>query len=47
MNYNKLVKEIKKQGITKLPGLLSVVAEQCIKKIFLLKMEWKDLLKIL
>jgi hypothetical protein len=32
MDYEDLVKEIKKQGITKLPALLIVVAEQCVKR---------------
>ena len=32
MEYIELVEEIKNQGVTKLPALLSVVLEQCIKK---------------
>ncbi|MFX0136533.1 MAG: hypothetical protein ACFFDN_23035 [Candidatus Hodarchaeota archaeon] len=35
MDYEDLVKEIKSQGITKLPALLIVVAEQCVaEKVF-------------
>lgn len=32
MDYEDLVKEIKAQGITKLPALLVVIAEQCVIK---------------
>lgn len=32
MDYDELVKEIKQQGITKLPALLIVMAKQCLKK---------------
>ena len=32
MDYTDLVKEIRDQGITKLPALLIVVANQCVEK---------------